>query len=1261
MAPGQRDVWLDQQAWPGSTHLNIGGAGFLEGPLDLPRMREALGRLVAETDALRLAPLPDGTQRLLDHHQPHLDVVDLSHADDPREAMRAWWQKSIAQPFALDGTPPWRFALLRARDDLHGVSIQFHHSVMDGWGSSLVGKRWAEIYNALARGEVPPPSHAPGYGQFIEESVSRRGSPAQERDAAYWRSRFPEPPAPLVERRYGLAQARRLPPARVSVRHIPRADYDAVEARARTLGTNAFGLFLCALAVYFGRVCSREEVVVGVPSLNRSGRRYRDTPGMFVGVLPLRVPVLPEATVASVLAQAGTALREGLRHPHFDMAELGGGLQAIRQGREAPFDLLLSFERQDYTVAFGEATLVDSHQRFSGTARYPLAVTVCEFHPEQDVDLVLEGSAACFTAEEVELLSRRLWDLMDTMARVPEAAVADLSIVPPEERWALLEGMHRDVLSHPAPESFVGLLERQAALRPDATALLWDGGSLDHGALQHRVQALAGRLAAMGAGRGEVVAVCAERSPALVIALLGAARAGAAFLPLDPDAPVQRLATILEDSGAAALITSPALQARLSPLHPRCLVVDESAPDSASPSGLPPLPRAEDAAYVLFTSGSTGRPKGVVVEHGTLSRRLAWLSRAYAVDWEDRSALATQITFDPALIELCLPLVHGAAVAVPPAGRLPPEQLADFAVAHRVTIMAFVPSTLSRFLDAAGGRAGLTLRVACCGGEVLAPELANRFLDTTRARLYNVYGPTEACIFATAWECERADRGRALPIGRPVDDTRIYVLDGRRRLLPFGVTGEIWIGGAGLARGYLHRPELDAEAFMPDPFVPGARMYRTGDRGYLGTDGNLHFLGRIDRQVKLRGYRIELGEIEAALLSHPGVAQAAVRLVERDGRPVLQAWAGGTGLDPEEMQATLRARLPDYMVPAGIAALPSLPANASGKIDYAALPDLTRRPGPAPRAAATELERQLLAIWARALRRPELGVRDNFFDLGGDSFAAVEILAGVDRLLGERPSLYLLAENPTVELLAAALGEAAGAPRTLVTLTGTADRTRPPLYLAASGHGDLVRFRVLAQRLAATCAVHMLQPPAGMALRSIDELAEHYAQTIAARGDPPGFVAGFSVGGIAALETACHMAHRGMAMRGLVLVDTVYPGRTIGVPTFWRQLAWLTRVLHVGDLVINGRRIGSLFEDAGLSAQVMALRGYRPRRFDGPVLLIKTHGLAGWDRWLFRSWRKLLREHLVEQLVPGLHGSMFEPPHVDALAAILAARVRAGA
>ena len=1303
----QREVWLDQRAWPGSVHLNIGGAGFLVGRLDPMRLQEALHILVRRYDALRLAPLADGRQILLTTFEPDLDLIDIhTSVPDPRQAMRNWWQTRIREPFVLDGRkPPWRFALLRAGPDLHGLAIQFHHLVMDGWGTTQVMRAWSQIYQELEDTIDGAPLSvseldAPSYLDFIQESLAYRDSDQFRRDAEYWYRQLGTLESPLLQSRYSVTRSKQLPSAYLAKMALTRADYTRLGSMARQLGSNLFASFMAALALYYCKLQGRRSVLIGVPSFNRTGRHFRHTPGMFAGILVVHLHWETSATVADFLHHIGQQLQTALRHSRYPLSELSQQLHMLREGRDSLFDVLLSFERQDYQLSFGAAHSQEARQQFCGLARYPLAVSICEFDTHADPELVLEASSACFDPGEAELLGNRIWHLAQTLVQQPATRLEQIDILPAKERWALLDGLHKDLAQMEAPQPYIDLFEHQAALWPERCALVWNEGQMNYGELARRVEALAGQLRAYGAARNKVVALAIERSPEMVLAILAISRAAAAFLPINPHAPLARLASIMADSGAVALLVDSAVPASLFSLHSCCLSVTGErlmATEQAGPASIPPptlwtWARAgpNDLAYVLFTSGSSGRPKGVMIEHAALSRRLAWLSKTWAISADDCSAQGTQLSFDPSLIELLLPLTQGASIALPPPGRQHPQRLAEFILHHGVTFSAFVPSVLPGLLAGWRGKKGLKLRVACCGGEKLSPTLAMRFVRETGAKLYNLYGPTETTIFATAWPCGAdpsdmevddletetdSENSPDLPIGYPIDDTRIYVLGPQLQVQPFGVTGDIFIGGGALARGYLGCSEPEQEAFLSDPFEPGQRIYRSGDRGWFDVLGRLHFSGRADRQIKLRGYRIELGDIEAACLSLPEVNQAAVQLINRPGQsPALHAWLAGIQLEPLVLQARLRALLPDYMWPSDITCLAELPLTAHGKNDLSALPQPARHTSkvlPAIKCHTTnEMERKLHTLWVQMLGLPadpvtvasealasNIGIHDNFFDLGGDSLAALSILTAMEEYLGRTDlHLHLFREYPTIAELALALGAPQAKLGVLQPLSKGIQCSydcKPVIYLAASGFGDVLRLQNLARSLQGDAQVFMLQAPLESTPATMKEFAALYADSIEAQGRQPCWLAGFSVGGITALETALELHRRGLRQLGLMLLDTIHPDAVFGGAAFWRVLGWLVCKLHMQELSMNGRRLSAMFSDPGLISQVMALRGHHCQAFDGPVLLVKSSGLAGWNRLLFQAWHRMMPRQLNTRLVSGLHGSIFEPSHVDELAAVL--------
>lgn len=1270
LALAQREVLLDQRAYPDSPHLLLGGFALLRGPVDGTLLNSALQILAREQAALRLRELDHTGQTLLprEHEAPSLVELTPGDPEQPWAAMDLVWQGWSAQALDLLREVPWRMGWMPFHATLHGLVLFTHHAVMDGYGTAQFMRRWAAIYSALARGEAPAQEDGEVYLQHIEASLAYPGSPVMAADTHHWQAQFPSAPPPLVPPHVSP----QLPRALMAQQRWSRLRQAAWSAVAALEGQTVFSTLLAALAVHCTRMAGVDEVVIGVPTLNRLGRAHRQAVGMYVGVVPLRLRPQADDTARGLIHQIGAQLHAGLRHARYPASQLARDLNLLAQGRNSLFDVLLSFERQDYHLAFGEAQLTESQQLFSGWARFPLGLTVCDFGPEQDLKAIAEGSATRYDARGLELLLRRVAHVADQLAAAPEAPLREVQLLDAVERAAVLDEPHRDLAQLELVEPFVQRFYQQAALLPDATALVWDGGSLGYAALARRVDTLATHLLQAGAGPGRVVALALPRGPALVQAQLAVARAGAAFLPLDVDAPDERQRQLLEMAEAIAVVTHAEALPRWRALHPQ--VLDAQAPALApSPAPtLPPWPGEHDLAYLLFTSGSTGQPKAVAMPHGALARRLAWMARAWGIGPADRSLQGTQPTFDPSLIELLLPLTQGASVALPAAGKLAPESLAPFAARHGCSFTALVPTTLRRLLDGLlalpdSERQRLRLRVACCGGEVLPPELARRWLTETGAALWNVYGPTEACIFASAWPCRLDEGGGPLPIGQPVDDTRLYVLDAQGQPLPYGAEGEVWIGGGALALGYWGDASRTAWAFVPDTFVnaPGARMYRTGDRGWWDGEGRLRFAGRADRQLKLRGLRIEPGEIEAALTALPGVTEAHVQAVADGERLLLQAWLAPADVALDAVQTALRQRLPEALVPSRWAPVAALPRTPTGKVDDAALPPCTARaPSREPRTA---LEATLRELLRHVLREPSLGVDDDFFISGGDSLAALDWLSAIEERTGLRPSLGLLSQAPTVARLAAAL-VAEGAPGPLAVTPNGAVRMavllseapgQPQLFLAASGHGDLLRFQALAQALSPHLQVTMLQPSLGWADPQLSALAEAYAEHIAqatqTEPDRPVLLAGFSVGGVAALETARLLQARGVRVQGLVLIDSVYPRWLFRQGWLWRLLGWLARRLAVQELTMNGRRLGAMFSDPGLLHQVLALRQHRVRPVEVPVTLIRTSGLARWQRWLFGPWRSQVAPALRVQEVPGLHGSIFEPTRIQALATALRA------
>jgi len=1276
MTPGQSAIWQEHRTDRSSPAFNIGGCCFLEGSPDPERLRQALSLMVAGSEALRLAP--DGHDRLVlaDPFDPPFDIVDLGAPQNPREAIQSWWTQRFRRPFDPDAKSPlWRMALIRAGAPFVGVMPMFHHVIMDGYGTSVFMQRWAAVYSALAAGTPPPAQETQPYTASLDESQAYIGSSRYQRDRAFWRAQLPTAPTPLYApqatggrttgglHRHGLALR----------------SFEALDRMAAAHGGGVASCLLATMALYHARITHRPSVVIGVPVLNRDGRRHKSTLGMFTNIIPVPVIVPPSATLSGLVATVTRTLRTCYRHSRYPTAHVARDLETMRGGRLHPFDLVLSFERQDYSVTFGDVPLVEARQLFSGVPRFPMALTVCAFNKGQDIELVLETDDRCVSEAEGKTVLRRLIGLLQDMIERPDsrcdAPNLDLGAAATETGGQALCGPSASVIA---------AIRSHMKTAPQATALIDPTGSVPYGALDRWSQGIASRLRAQGAGRDTIIAVAIRRSPAMVAAFLGIMRAGAAFLPLDPDGPPDRLRAILAESGVRAILiddtADPATIDHWSiQAHGALVLAVGSAAGDTTGRTEEPDPAGGALAYVLYTSGTSGAPKGVMVEHGALTSRLGWIIAAFGLTAHDRACQGTQATFDPALIELLAPLCQGGAVILPPPGCRSVREAARMGLEHGATFAAFVPGTLAAYLDAIEGDPRSVLRVACCGGESLPPALAHRFLTVTGGRLFHVYGPTEATIFATAWTCRpTADQAHALPIGAPLTDTRVRILDDAGQPAPFGVDGEIHIGGAGLARGYLGRPNEDARRFVPDPDSPDQRLYRTGDRGLMTPDGLLQFRGRLDRQIKIRGYRIEPEEIEAVLASHPAITAAVVEPLAERGSTRLAAWVAAPAGEPPDLRRFLACNLPDYMMPSRIHCLEALPTGRHGKIDRKrlyTLPDEARTPDivAPPRPG---LEDSLALMWEGILGRRPAGRHDNFFESGGDSLSAVTFLSALEDHIGRSATLSLAAfiGQPTLAGVATLISARMPNRPMAVPLapTCTTDRTaghtasQATLFLAASGHGDALRFRALAEALGNRCSLVMLQPwpdaagPGGSP--SVADLARDYADLIEVHADSHGAAAvhlgGFSVGGVVALETARLLTHRGRPPARTFLLDTIYPFRLLFAMPLWRAILMLSKAFG-GDRGLARRRlVEAALNDQALVGQARAMRGYRLAPFAGPVDLLVSSGLAWLSPILHRPWSIRMGKGVVARLaVPGLHEHMFDPPHVEDLARTIAQRL----
>ncbi|MBL1081149.1 amino acid adenylation domain-containing protein [Streptomyces actinomycinicus] len=1039
LTAAQRGMWFAQRLDPDNAIYNIAEYVDIRGPLDRAAFAEALHRVLGEAEALRTTfHEHDGEPVQNVHPAPpaQLRTVDVSTEQDPEAAALDWMLADARTAVDPARDPLYLFALI----DLGGERLQWyyraHHLVLDGFSGGLIAGRTAEIYRELTGGQAPDPRRAlGGLPELVEADAAYRASDGFAADREYWLDRFGDRPEPA-----SLSGGQPVMPSSFHrcTGRLPDPVTDGLHRLARETNTSWPAVTAAAIALYMAKMTNTTDVVLGLPVAARRTGAARRIPGMVSNVLPLRIPVPATGTVAELARAAAEAMHGAIRHQHYRYEDLRRDLKLIGDDRRlvGPQINFLMFDA-DFSIPGCETV---SHSLTVG--------------PNDDMTFVVDGrpgrhglaidlhaNGDVYEPGDVHRHAARFEHLLADLARsAPDRSLGRIEVATPAERDHLVHVLNdtgRDL------GTLTALLEAQTSRTPEAEALVFDDETLTYRELHTRANRLAHRLIGLGIGPEDRVAVALHRSADLVVALLATLKAGAAYVPVDPGHPRDRIEYVLDDAQPTAVLTTTDTASHLPPTGCPFLCLDDAGTraDLARHPGTDPTDRdrttplrSSHPAYLIYTSGSTGRPKGVVVPHAGIVNRLRWMQDQYRLTGDDRILQKTPSGFDVSVWEFFWPLAEGATLVVArPDGHKDPAYLAEVIRAQRISTLHFVPSMLQAFLARAPfTEAFPALRRVVCSGEALPRETQRQFFAALPAvELHNLYGPTEASVDVTAWRCGPHDEGDSVPIGAPVWNTRAYVLDAALRPVPAGVPGELYLSGVQLARGYLNRSALTGERFVADPFRHGERMYRTGDLARWRDDGNLIFLGRSDDQVKIRGFRVELGEIEAALCDLDEVRQAAV-ILRSDGPGGSQlvgyvTLRSGTDARSADLRRALADRLPEYMIPAAVVILTDLPTTANGKLDRRALPAPDYGGLTTAAAARNEAEDILCRAFAEVLGLETVGVTDNFFDLGGDSIVAMRLVSRA-RARG----LLLTAEDVFAYKTAEAL-----APR--ATATGTDD------------------------------------------------------------------------------------------------------------------------------------------------------------------------------------------------------------------------------
>ncbi|NOK20440.1 non-ribosomal peptide synthetase, partial [Corallococcus carmarthensis] len=1189
----------------------------------------------------------------------------------------------------------------------HVLLLCMHHAIGDGWSMSILVREVTALYEAFRQGQPSPLTPLPV--QYPDFAVWQRGwlqGEVLDAQLAWWTQQLAGAPRALA-----LPTDKPRPPQR-SARgatfpvRLPLKLSEAVEALAQAEGATPFMVLLAAFQTLLHRYSGQEDLLVGT---SIAGRRHAETEGLigfFVNTLVLRARFDGRPSFRKLLSQVRTTTLGAYEHQDIPFERLVEAVQPTRDLSRTPLiQALFALQNvPDAEVRLPELTLRPVEVDLP-TTKFDLDLTLGR--TERGFEGALSYATDLFEPATARRLSEHLIQLLEGAVAKPDAALDALPLLTAEERQWVLEEWSGQTAPFEADVPFHTRFEQQVTRTPKAPAVVMGDTTVSFHQLNVRANQLAHSLRSLGVGPDVPVAICLERSPEAIVAILGILKAGGAYVPLDPAAPEVRKAFILENSGASVLLTTQAHVEAWQPAvrHVVRLDADARRIESSSPGNPRSGTRPEHLAYVIYTSGSTGMPKGVMIQHRSLAHLRRSLTEACYTQAPKvmRVSLNGPLYFDASVTQLLLMGNGHCLCIVPEAVRQDPEAMLAWLDQRRIDALDCTPSLFKLLLEAGFLEQPHVPSICFIGGEAMDEVTWRRLAATERTRAYNAYGPTEGTVASTT-ECIQGTSLPAPVIGRPMLNVGVYVLDANLNPVSVGVPGELYIAGEGLARGYRNRPDLTAERFIPHPFSTerGARLYRSGDRVRWKQDGTLDFMGRVDFQVKLRGYRIEPGEVEAALRTHPGIRDAMV-LVREDvpGVQRLVAYVAPE-VDTAPLRSHLQRSLPDYMVPAGYVALPVLPLTPNGKVDRAALP------APLDEATSTEArvsprderEAVLERLWAEALGVAAVDVRTSFFELGGHSLLAVRLMAAVTRETGRKLPLSTLFQAPSVERFAVLLSEVAVEPEApkpftpLVPFTKEGTGTGTPFFCVHPVGGNVLAYAELARRLGPDQPFYGLQARGldgeNEPLDTVEALAASYVRALRkVQPTGPYHLGGWSLGGVIAYEMAHQLREAGETVELVAMIDSYVPetvpdtepnlDRTLAVGLFAQDLMGVS----LADLDVDTAELATLEPEAALAkvleasartgalppgvdaanatalfqvfeANLEAARRYHPPAMDQRVLRIQADDTGTGDG----GWTALVGDRLESHRLPGTHYTLLREPVVQTVAELLAKALR---
>lgn len=1167
MSKGQESLWFVHQNEPDTAAYNIASAFHIFTPINVDAFQRALNNCVQRHAILRTRyNIENDTNSQIIHATASVDIISYDAKALTENELQLKIAADYQQPFDLTQLPLMRAHLYHVDNEQSIFMLVIHHIAFDAWSLWILMEELSEIYQSLVENRATAlPPQAVAYSQFSQQQSSLLSTKQGDELKQYWLNKLKGDLHPLT---LNISKPRPRIHTFNGASHyfeLPSSLIEGLTAQAKKHGVTPFTFLLTVYAVLLQRHSGQDDICIASPTSGRNDPAFLRTIGYFVNPVILRSQLHNNPRFSDLLDKMNHTVLEALEHQEYPFSAVIEALNPKRDSSYTPLSQVSFVFQKTQSDGLNSAWTPGKEGpkiRWAGmeVAQYPLDQQEGQFELELEIVDSQNGlfgifkyNTDLFTAANIEMLEQHFCMLVTGAVENPESTIAQLPLLTQEEKHQQLIEWNSTQVQYPDHISLHGLIEQQVNKTPQQTAVVFESQSLTFTELNSRANQLAHYLISQGVTLETKVGVCMNRSIEMVVSLLAIIKAGGAYVPVDPNYPRARVEFMFGDINSPILLTQSDLVESLPKTDSQVVAVDTLSLSEFSSKNPDVNIQPENLAYMIYTSGSTGNPKGAMNTHAGICNRLLWMQAEYQLDSSDRILQKTPFSFDVSVWEFFWPMMTGACLVVAkPDGHKDTKYLIDIIKQQGITTLHFVPSMLSLFVADNEANQCTSIKRVICSGEALSYDLQQRFFNCLDTKLHNLYGPTEAAIDVTYWRCDKNYAANVVPIGKPIANIEIYILDAFMQPVPVGVNGELHIGGIGLARGYHNRDDLTQSKFIPNPFSkdPNAKLYKTGDLVRYLPDGNIDYLQRIDNQVKLRGFRIELGEVEAVICSCEGVREAVVvKQKNTTGDDYLVAYVTRDNKVTDEASILKEAatKMPAHCVPSALVVLDNIPLTPNGKVDNKALPSHSFGQTSAENYVPprSELERKLVGLWCDVLKLEKISITDNFFALGGHSLLAVRLMAAIETELGQKLPLSSLITGPTIEQLAQHIE--APATDSWNSLVAIQDKgSQSPLFFIPGGGGNVLYFYPLAQQLGNDQPFYGMQA-IGLdghtaALDSVQKMAEETIKSIkSVRPHGPYIIGGHCVGSLIAYEVTQQLLAAGESVERLFVLDAPAP------------------------------------------------------------------------------------------------------------------------